>query len=143
MLLPGKRQEGIGDNVSNHTTPDICRHRRSLITATIFAANGGNDIQPPTDDFIMGQRKFCMMSLPRESVYKMEKTMSFENVPDSLKKHAQACETPEELLALAAEEGYELSDEELKAITGGVLYQDCTWDDCSDVNCKLCKGLSR
>ena len=36
-----------------------------------------------------------------------------------------------------------LSDEELKAINGGILYSDCTWDDCSDVNCKLCKGLSR
>ena len=42
--------------------------------------------------------------------------MNFENVPDSLKKRAEACKTPEELLALAAEEGYELTDEELKAI---------------------------
>ena len=42
----------------------------------------------------------------------------------------EACKTPEELLALAAEEGYELTDEDLKAINGGTLYADCTWDDC-------------
>ena len=67
--------------------------------------------------------------------------MNFENVPDSLKKRAEACKTPEELLALAAEEASELTDEELKAINGGVLFQDCTWDDCNEASCKLCKGL--
>jgi bacteriocin-like protein len=71
----------------------------------------------------------------------MEETMAFENVPDSIKQRAAACKTPEELLALAKEEGYELTDEELNAINGGILYQDCTWDDCNDVSCKLCKGL--
>ncbi len=30
-----------------------------------------------------------------------------------------ACETPEEILALAREEGYELSDEEMRSISGG------------------------
>ena len=99
-------------------------------------------MQPPADDSFMSQCKLCMIPSSREFMYKMEKTMSFENVPDSIKKRAQACKTPEELLALAAEEGYELSDEELKAINGGILYSDCTWDDCNDVNCKLCKGLS-
>ena len=71
----------------------------------------------------------------------IEVTMSFENVPDSIRKRAEACKTPEELLALAAEEGYELTDEELNAINGGVLFSDCTWDDCNEANCKLCKGL--
>ena len=37
--------------------------------------------------------------------------------------------------------GYELTDEELNAINGGILYADCTWDDCNDATCKLCKGL--
>ena len=32
---------------------------------------------------------------------------------------AQACNTPEEMLALAKEEGYELSDEELETVSGG------------------------
>ena len=85
----------------------------------------------------------CMMLLPREAMYEMEEIVNFEDVPDSIRKRAEACKTPEELLALAAEEGYELTDEELKAISGGVLFQDCTWDDCNDVNCKLCKGLMR
>ena len=67
--------------------------------------------------------------------------MSFENVPDNMRKRAEACKTPEELLALAAEEGYELTDEELQAIDGGTFFADCTWDQCTDVDCKLCKGL--
>ena len=71
----------------------------------------------------------------------MEETVNYEDVPDSIRKRAEACKTPEELLALAAEEGYELTDEELKAINGGTLYQDCTWDQCDEATCKLCKGL--
>ena len=67
--------------------------------------------------------------------------MNFEDVPESIRKRAEACKTPEDLLALAAEEGYELNDEELQAINGGTFYQDCTWDSCADVDCKLCKGL--
>ena len=73
----------------------------------------------------------------------MEETMNFEDVPEDIRERAKACKTPEELLALVAEEGFELTDEELDAINGGVLFADCTWDDCSDVNCKLCKGLTR
>jgi len=32
---------------------------------------------------------------------------------------AKQCKTPEELLALAKEEGYELTDDELEGISGG------------------------
>ena len=81
------------------------------------------------------------MTSSREAVFEMEDPMNFENVPDSIRKRAAACKTPEELLTLAAEEGYELTDEELKAINGGTFFQDCTWDQCNDVDCKLCKGL--
>ena len=45
--------------------------------------------------------------------------MNFEDLSDELKAKAKACNTPEELLALAQEEGYELNDEELEAISGG------------------------
>ena len=38
--------------------------------------------------------------------------------PDQLEK-ALACKTPEELLELAKSEGYELSEDELSAISGG------------------------
>lgn len=41
---------------------------------------------------------------------------------------AKSCKTPEDMLALAKEEGYQLSDEELEGIAGGVW--DC-FPDCS------------
>lgn len=45
--------------------------------------------------------------------------MRFEDLsPEQLKK-ASACDTPEDVLALAKEEGYELSDEELQSVSGG------------------------
>ena len=37
-----------------------------------------------------------------------------------LQEKARACKSPEEILALAKEEGYELSDEELEAVSGGI-----------------------
>ena len=36
-----------------------------------------------------------------------------------LREKAKACNTPEELLALAKKEGYKLSDEEMQAVSGG------------------------
>ena len=45
--------------------------------------------------------------------------MSLQRVTPELKAKALACETPEEMLALAKEEGYELSDEQLDSIAGG------------------------
>lgn len=38
---------------------------------------------------------------------------------DETKKKLVECQTPEEIFALAQEEGYELSDEELEAVSGG------------------------
>ncbi len=38
--------------------------------------------------------------------------------PEQVEK-AKACKTPEDILALAREEGYELSDEELDGLSGG------------------------
>ena len=61
--------------------------------------------------------------------------MSFENVPDSIKARAEACKSPEELLALAKEEGYELSEEDLDAVSGGSSWYE------NDDGCKLCKCL--
>ena len=50
--------------------------------------------------------------------------MEFENLTEEQKAKVAACKTPEEILALANEEGYELSDDELEAVSGG-------WDHCS------------
>lgn len=54
--------------------------------------------------------------------------MNFEDLtPEQLEK-AKACESPEDILALAAEEGYELSDEQIESISGGL-----SWDDVGGV----------
>ena len=50
--------------------------------------------------------------------------MEYKDLTDEQKARARACDTPEEVLALAREEGYELSDAELEAVSGG-------WTICS------------
>ncbi|HAM14734.1 MAG TPA: hypothetical protein DCP91_02490 [Eggerthellaceae bacterium] len=45
--------------------------------------------------------------------------MSFEYLDAELQEKAKACKTPEDFLKLAADEGYELSDEEIESISGG------------------------
>ena len=56
--------------------------------------------------------------------------MDFNDLTEEQKAKAQACTTPEEMLALAKEEGYDLSDEELEGIAGGANWcsdkADCT-----------------
>ena len=52
------------------------------------------------------------------------------NLTDEQKKKVEAAKTPEELLALAKEAGYELSPEQLEAIAGG---NSGGW-------CHLCEG---
>ena len=53
--------------------------------------------------------------------------IDFEALDDELKEKVKACTTPEELLALAKEEDYDLSDEELEAVSGGISWS-CTSD---------------
>ena len=45
--------------------------------------------------------------------------MDTNNISDELMEKAKACQSVEELLELAKNEGYDLSDEELEAIAGG------------------------
>ena len=45
--------------------------------------------------------------------------MKFENLSPELQEKARQCKSPEEILALAEEEGYELTDEEIAGISGG------------------------
>lgn len=45
--------------------------------------------------------------------------MNYDDLTPELKAKASECKSAEELLALAASEGIELTDEELKAISGG------------------------
>ena len=58
--------------------------------------------------------------------------MKFEDLTPEQMEKAKACKTPEDILALAKKEGYELDDEELQAIAGGE-----EWYQCSDHHCYL------
>jgi predicted ribosomally synthesized peptide with nif11-like leader len=49
--------------------------------------------------------------------------MNFDELSPELQKRAQTCKTPEEVLNLAREEGYELSDDELQSISGGMKWR--------------------
>ena len=51
--------------------------------------------------------------------------MEFEELTAEVKEKLKGCETPEDILALAKEEGYELSDEQLDGVTGG-------WGKCNN-----------
>ena len=54
--------------------------------------------------------------------------MEFKDLSPELREKAKACKSAEEIQALAKEEGYELSDEELETVSGGDW--DC-WSVCS------------
>ena len=50
--------------------------------------------------------------------------MKFEDLPVEVQEKAKTCSTPEDILALAKEEGYELTEEELNAIGAGQGFWD-------------------
>ena len=58
---------------------------------------------------------------------------------NEVKARLRGCETPGEMMALAREEGYELSDEELEGVSGG--WSSCS-SACSGVNCDSTYGPS-
>ena len=45
--------------------------------------------------------------------------MKFEDASPELREKAQACKTTEDIVRLAEESGYELSDAELDVVSGG------------------------
>ena len=59
--------------------------------------------------------------------------MDFKDLSPELQNKARECKTAEEILALAREEGYELSDEELRAVSGGIEWT-CSDDTCPGFN---------
>ena len=59
--------------------------------------------------------------------------MNYEDLSPEVLEKAKACKTPEELFALAKEEGIELSEDELAAVSGGAL--PFLQDPCKKHNC--------
>lgn len=57
--------------------------------------------------------------------------MNIENLAPELQDKVKACKSTEELLELAKAEGYELSDAELEAISGGSWICDAHNPVCS------------
>ena len=57
--------------------------------------------------------------------------MDFKNLNPELGEKALVCETPEELIELAKETGYPLTNEELQTVSGGADWT-CTGDVCTD-----------
>ena len=58
-----------------------------------------------------------------------------------LQKRLKSAKTPEELLEIAKDEGYELSDEELEGVTGGVTWCACNskGKPCNSYNPDICR----
>ena len=61
--------------------------------------------------------------------------MKFEDLSPEMRKKVGACQTPEDVLALAKDAGYELTDDELGQIFGG------SWGGPSN-NCPRCGSTS-
>ena len=59
--------------------------------------------------------------------------MDLSNLDPEMRERVRACETPEEILALAHEVGRKLTDEELEAVSGG----DGEW---GAMQCPRCLG---
>ena len=62
--------------------------------------------------------------------------MNFEDLSPELQEKVKACQSGEELAKLAQEEGYDLTDEQLEAVAGGV--EGACWgnEPCSS-DCQL------
>ena len=56
--------------------------------------------------------------------------MNYEDLSPDLQEKVKSCKTPEEILKLAKEEGYELSDAELEGISGGWGGGECSDNSC-------------
>lgn len=50
---------------------------------------------------------------------------ALDNLSPEVVAKARACKMPEDVLTLAKDEGYELSDDQLEAVSGG-------WESCDD-----------
>ena len=65
-----------------------------------------------------------------------EVDMDFKDLTPEQMEKAKACTTGDELVARAKNEGVELTDEQLEAISGGGNWLGCWVKDCKDFVCK-------
>ena len=63
--------------------------------------------------------------------------MNFDELTPEQQEKVRACKTTEDILALAKEEGYELSDAELETVSGGSV-----WDALAE-GIGTCNALGR
>ena len=56
-----------------------------------------------------------------------------EDLTPEQQERIKGCSDSDELLKLAMEEGYELSDEQMEAVTGGGWHEPCTTLEADDV----------
>lgn len=56
--------------------------------------------------------------------------MEFKDLTPEQREKVASAKTPEEILAMAQQDGYELSDEELDQISGGQAWYEETWVTC-------------
>ena len=57
--------------------------------------------------------------------------MNFEDLKNpELQERLKSAKTPEEILAIANEAGFELTDDQLQAISGGDGWMACNDNDC-------------
>ena len=64
----------------------------------------------------------------------------WDSLSDEQKEKAKECKTAEELFKLAAEEKFELSDEFMNAVAGGVIYQGEPGYTTKTAVCEKCGG---
>ena len=59
-------------------------------------------------------------------------TMDLEGLSPELKEKVLACKTTEELFELAKNEGMELTDDQLDAVSGGTIWYSCDHEECAN-----------
>ena len=63
-----------------------------------------------------------------------------KGLTDEQIKKVEACKNSEEILALAKAEGYELSEEQLEAVSGGACYDGITFLACPECG-EICQNV--